>query len=97
MTPTDRKIQIMNRTYASNVQHLTDEIIKLKMKEDPQIDLDNVTIPTEDQLIIRADLADFRVRKAEIDKAFYVSVCIFETLVIVGLCTLLALSVNGVL
>ena len=96
MTPTDRKIQIMNKTYATTVHNLTDEIIELRMK-DQQIDLDNVTIPTEDQLIIRADLADFRVRKAEIDKAFYVSVCIFETLVIVGLCTLLALSVNGVL
>jgi len=32
MTPTDRKIQIMNRAYASNVQRLTAEIIELKME-----------------------------------------------------------------
>ena len=32
--PTDRKIQIMNRVYATNVQRLTNEIIELKMKLD---------------------------------------------------------------
>lgn len=32
MTPTDRKIEIMNRTYASVVQKLTGEIIELKME-----------------------------------------------------------------
>ena len=32
MTPADRKIQIMNRTYISTVQQLTDEIIELKIE-----------------------------------------------------------------
>lgn len=32
MTPTDRKIQIMNRTYISTVQRLTDEIVELKLE-----------------------------------------------------------------
>lgn len=32
MTPIDRKIEIMNRVYASNVQKLTHEIIDLKME-----------------------------------------------------------------
>ena len=32
MTPTDRKIEIMNRVYASNVLRLTEDIIELKME-----------------------------------------------------------------
>jgi len=32
MTPTDRKIEIMNRVYASTVLRLTNDIIELKME-----------------------------------------------------------------
>ncbi len=37
MTPTDRKIEIMNRTYSSNVQRLTNEVIELKIEKERAI------------------------------------------------------------
>ena len=82
MTPNDRKIEIMNRTYASVVQNLTNKIIELKM--DQQIDLDNITIPTDFQLQIRADVAIFETRKLEAKVSFYRAICIVQVLVVTG-------------
>ncbi len=79
----------MNKIYMSNVQHLTDdiiklkmknEIIKLKMKEVPQTNLDNTIIPT---------------KLTKIDTAFYVAICVAQGLLIIGVSVLLYLSVNG--
>ena len=78
MTPIDRKIDIMNKTYISTVQRLTDEIIELKTNEDPQIDLDNITIPTDFQLEVRAKMADSKARKAELDISLYRIVCVLQ-------------------
>ena len=84
MTPNDRKIEIMNKTYISTVQRLTNEIIELKMNQNQQIDLDNITIPTDFQLEIRADIAEFETRRVEAKVSFYRAICVVQFLVLTG-------------
>ncbi len=75
----------MNKTYISTVQRLTDEIIELKTNEDPQIDLDNITIPTDFQLEVRAKMADSKARKAELDISLYRIVCVLQLILVAGM------------
>ena len=89
VTPTDRKIEIMNRTYATVVHKLTNEIIDLKMKQEPTIDTE-IIIPEEIYSDFTSQLHRIELRKVENDKNVYKAICAGLSVTVIGLFLLIA-------
>lgn len=89
MTPRDRKIEIMNRTYATVVQKLTDEIIDLKMKQEPTIDTE-IIISDDEALYHELMSSMMEATKLKADKDLYKAICAGLSVTVIGLFFLIA-------
>lgn len=84
MTPTDLKIEIMNRTYATVVHKLTNEIIDLKMKQEPTIDTE-IIISDEEACLHDLMSAMMEATKLKADRDLYKTICAGLSVIVVVL------------